>query len=117
MSKETQDISTREQAAAAEYEAKGTTMPDAERAAYNREKLAGASRDADAWLNEQVQKLQTLTDVHKFHKQWDFNINILQGAHPFVELRKIHPGRNPIGRPIITTILNRRPIILIIPYQ
>ena len=71
-------------------------MPDAERAAYNREKLAGASRDADAWLDDQVQKLQGLTDVHQFHKQWDFIIKRGRRAANAGRFFRDEQGKGPL---------------------
>ena len=71
-------------------------MPAAEREAYNREKLAGASRDADAWLDDQVRKLQGLTDVHQFHKQWDFIIKRGRRAANVGRFFRDEHGKGPL---------------------
>ena len=45
-------------------------MPPHEKSAFDREAKEGAARDAEAWLNAEVFKLEHMNDSHAFHKQW-----------------------------------------------
>ena len=70
MSAATEAVHQRKTAAALAYEAQGKHMPPREKSAFDREAKAGAARDAEAWLNAEVFKLENMNDSHAFHKQW-----------------------------------------------